>query len=185
VNRRTFLRSVAASAIVTLPAYRGSVEARASGPADVLLMRHAEEPDHGPDLNDRGRDRSKALVRLFPQRFPTPTALFAARTTKESARSAQTLEPLAATLGLPVDDRFVDTRYAELALTLLSEPKYAGAHVLICWHRETMPALAAALGVERPPAWPSSRYDRVWFIRFAGTRAKLSEESQWLLADDR
>ena len=176
---------MAATAIVTLPACRGGVEARASGPADVLLMRHAEEPDHGPDLNDRGRDRSKALVKLFPQRFPTPTVLFAARTTKESARSIQTLEPLAATLGLPVDDRFVDTRYAELALLLLSEAKYAGAHVLICWHRETTPALAAALGVERPPAWPSSRYDRVWFIRFAGTRARLSEESEWLLADDR
>ena len=126
MNRRTFLRSVAGSAIVTLPACRGGLEARASGPADVLLMRHAEEPDHGPDLNDRGRDRSKALVRLFPQRFPTPTAFFAARTTKESARSVQTLEPFAATLGLPVDDRFVDTRYSELALTLLSDRSTRG-----------------------------------------------------------
>ena len=185
MNRRTFLRSLAASAMVTLPACRGGVEARPSGPADVLLMRHGEEPNHGPDLNDRGRDRSKALVKLFPARFPTPTALFAARTSKESARSVQTIEPLAASLGLPIDDRFVDARYSELALTLLSEPKYAGAHVLICWHRETMPELAAALGVERPPKWPSSRYDRVWFIRFTGTRAKLSEESQLLLADDR
>jgi len=173
-----------ASAIATLPRWR-RVLASAAGPADVLLIRHAEEPDHGPDLNDRGRERAKALVRLFPQRFPTPTVLFAARTTKESARSLQTLEPLAASLSLPVDDRFVDTRYDELALTLLSDRKYAGGHVLICWHRETLPSLAAALGVARPPTWPSSRYDRVWFVRFTGTRAQLSEESQWLLPDDR
>ena len=185
MNRRRFLQSVAGSAIVTWPAWRHAVAAGAAGPADVLLLRHAEEPDHGPDLNDRGRERAKALARLFPQRFPTPTVLFAARTTKESARSVQTLEPLAATLGLPIDDRFVDGRYAELALTLLSERQYAGAHVLICWHRETLPALAAALGVDRPPAWPSPRYDRVWFLRFAEARAKLTEESQWLLPDDR
>ena len=148
-------------------------------------MRHAEEPEHGPSLSDRGRDRAKALARLFPERFPKPTVLFAARTTKESARSVETLEPLAASLGLRIDDRFVDPRYSELALTLLSERQYAGGHVLICWHRETMPSLAAALGVARPPAWPSSQYDRVWFIRFAGTKATLSEESERLLDGDR
>ena len=185
MNRRSFLRSAAASAIVALPACRRAVEASAAGPADVLLMRHAEEPDHGPDLNDRGRDRANALVKLFPQRFPTPNLLFASRTTKASARSVQTLEPLAAALGLSIDDRYDDARYADLALTLLGEPKYNGAHVLICWHRETMPALAAALGVGKPPAWPSSQYDHVWFIRSTGTKATLADEPERLLPDDR
>jgi broad specificity phosphatase PhoE len=180
-----FLQSLATGAIVALPSCRDVANARAAGPADVLLMRHAEEPDHGPHLNDRGVDRSKALRKLFPQRFPTPTVLVAARTTKESARSVETLEPLAAALGLPIDDRFVAERYDELALSLLSEPKYAAGHVLVCWHRETLRALAAALGAAKPPAWPSSQYDRVWFIRFVRTRATLSEESEKLLEGDR
>jgi len=185
MNRRAFLRSAAATAIVALPACRRAVEASMAGPADVLLMRHAEEPDHGPDLNDRGRDRAKALAKLFPQRFPTPTLLFAARTTKASGRSVQTLEPLAATLGLSIEDRFDNERYADLALMLRGEPKYNGTHVLICWHRETMPAFAAALGVAKPPAWPSSQYDHVWFIRYTGTKTTLDDEPERLLPDDR
>ena len=185
MNRRTFLKSAAVGAVMTLPMCRRTMEAHTAGPADVLLIRHGEEPDKGPTLNDRGRERAKALIKLFPERFPKPTALFAARTTKNSSRSVETLEPLSAALGLKIDDRFADTRYDELVLTLLSERQYAGGHVLICWHRETLPALASALGVEHPPSWPSSRYDRIWLVRLTGTRATLTEASQWLLPDDR
>jgi hypothetical protein len=174
-----------AGAAIALPAACRPLAARTVGPADVLLIRHGEEPDNGPNLNDRGRDRAKALTTLFPQRFPMPTALFAARTTKASARSMETLQPLAEALHLPVDDRFVDTRYSDLALLLLSDQRYAGGHILICWHRETMPELAAALGVARPPKWPSSQYDGIWLIRRAGTKTLLSVQSQQLLADDR
>jgi phosphohistidine phosphatase SixA len=170
---------------MTLPACRRAIEAQTAGLADVLLIRHGEERDKGPDLNERGRDRAKALARLFPRRFPAPTALFAARTTKASARSVETLEPLAASLNLKIDDRFDESRYDDLVLILLSGRQYAGGHALICWHRETLPALAAALGVERPPSWPSSRYDRIWFVRLTGTRVTLTETSQWLLPDDR
>lgn len=175
-----------AGAAIALPTVSLPVlEARTPGPATVLLIRHGEEPDNGPSLSDRGRDRAKALAKLFPERFPTPTALFSARTTKASARSMETLEPLAEALHLPVDDRFVDTRYSELALLLLTDRRYSDGHILICWHRETMPALAGALGIARPPKWPSSQYDGLWFIRHAGTKATLSLESQRLLPDDR
>ncbi len=185
MNRRRFLQSIGGGAMIALPGVFRPLEARRARPAEVLLIRHAEEPDKGPELNDRGRDRAKALVKLFPSRFPKPTVLFAARTTKESSRSMETLEPLAAALALPVDDRYLDSQYDQLALLLLSEPRYSGGHILICWHRETLPALAAALGAPNPPKWPSPQYDRIWVIRYTGTKATLSEEPQRLLKGDR
>jgi phosphohistidine phosphatase SixA len=178
-SRRVFVGSLAAVGIHALtPRRLSALSAAAAGPAEVLIIRHAEEPPHGPHLNDRGRARAAALVQLFPARFALPTALFATRPTRESVRSTETLQPLAAALHLQIDETFAETEYRQLAEAILTRSAYAGGHVLICWHHGTITNLAAALGVARAPSWPSKRYDHVWRIRDPAGHATLTDEVQ-------
>jgi hypothetical protein len=186
MDRRGFLWSlVAIGAPIALGSAQRDSGARASrGPADVILIRHAEEPESGPHLSDRGRERARALPTLFPARFPRPTVLFAMRSSRQSARSVETVQPLAASLHLPIDDQYSNARVADLAKHVLTSSDCAGAHVLICWHHDSIRELATALGVSSPPPWPSSVYDRVWFLQYAGGKPTLKEESQRLLPKD-
>jgi len=163
----------------------GSRASAAAKPREILIVRHAEEPEKGDKihLSDRGRERAAALVKLFPARFQTPQFLFAARPSVHTNRSVETLEPLAKALGLPVDKRFDDTQYAKLARTL-DEPAYAGTRVLICWQHATIPDLAKALGVPAPPKWADPRYDRIWQIKFGAGGATLADLPQGLLPKD-
>lgn len=186
MDRRRFLWSLVAigAPIALESAQRDSGTRSSRGPADVMLIRHAEEPESGPHLNDRGRERANALSKLFPSRFPRPTVLFAMRSSKQSERSVETLQPLAASLHLPINDQYSNARVADLAKHVLTSSDCAGGHVLICWHHDSIRELATALGVSSPPPWPGSVYDRVWFIQYAGGKPALKEESQRLLPKD-
>jgi hypothetical protein len=186
MHRRRFLGGLgilaAGAAVPWIGCSRTSAAAR---PREILIIRHAEEPEKGETihLNDRGRRRAEALVTLFPARFQAPQFLFAARPTVHTNRSVETLEPLAEALGLTIDQHFDDAQYVKLARTL-AEPTYNSSGVLICWQHSTIPELAQALGVPSPPKWSEQRYDRIWQIRYGATGATLGDLPQNLLAKD-
>lgn len=155
------------------------VQASSSAPGEVLLIRHGEEPKNGPDLDDRGRARANALVGLFEHPLMQPATVFAAKSSKQSARPVQTCEPLAKAIGLTIDERFDEKEFAQLATAILQGPGPAGRSVVVCWKRETMPELATALGVANPPIeWPSNQFDHIWRISYSGGKATLKDELQ-------
>ena len=115
IDRRTFLGSITALSVIAIkPQVLSAFGTAPASPAEVLIMRHGEEPLHGPHLDDAGRARAAALIKLFPARFVVPTAIFATHTSKESARPTETMAPLAAALHLQVDDTFTDAEYRRL-----------------------------------------------------------------------
>jgi hypothetical protein len=185
VSRRELLAEMGVFAAAAAASVLGRASTAASRPREVLLIRHAEEPDRGTsvDLNEQGRRRAAALVTLFPSRFTPPRFLFAARPTKHTSRSVETLEPLSRALHLPIDQSFDEEQYAHLARTLRL-PAYADAHVLVCWQHSSMPELAEALGVTAPPRWSDKRYDRIWQITYGAAGPVLTDLPQSLLADD-
>lgn len=162
-------------------------------PSIVYLIRHAEEPKpySGPYLSVKGIRRASALPSLFglpsffSGPFQTPEFLFAASNSSESHRSVETLAPLSQELGRPIEAGFDDDEFKALARRLTSGPKYQGAVLLICWHRESIPGLARALGASKhdlPAAtWAHDDYDSIWTLRFwpAGLDT-ISSESQGL-----
>ena len=181
VSRRQFLRAALAVAS------RGAAEERPGLPKQILIIRHAEKTGLKTDahLNPRGYQRAAALVRLFPATLETPEALFAARRTPSSNRPVETVTPLANALHLKIDGRFGEDQYAALAKAVLSRVAYRGKTVLVCWHHRQIPALAAALGVKRPPSpWPDQQFDRVWKIQYANGTAAFADLPQHLLAGD-
>jgi len=179
------------AAIATLSLVASSApilaQTRAATPAHIILIRHAEKPgdSENPHLSKAGVKRAQALVSYItrdPQitSLGRPVAIFATQTTKDDngQRTQETVAPLAAALRLSVQTPYHGKDYAELAKLILSTAKYAGKTVMVCWNHETIPELAAALGVNpMPPKWRGSVFDSVYVISYKNGRATLTTSS--------
>jgi hypothetical protein len=143
-------------------------------PAQVIIIRHAEKPEDGNELNLRGRERAGALVAYFESapevtEFKTPTAIYAQLPKDEtsSIRSAQTVQPLADALHLALHRTFTKTQHLQMVDEIMHKPEYAGHTVLICWEHKVIPDMAREFGVtDGPTKWSGSVYDRAWVITF-------------------
>ena len=152
-----------------------------------MLMRHGE--DMGEDsyeLSPQGKKRAEALPRLFGPRLPKPDIIIATRASKHSDRPMETVEPLAAALHLAIDNRFRDDDYQLLARALMTDSRYDGKTVLVCWHHGKIDNLAKALGVKHAPHWPDAQFDHVWMIDFKKSgKASFEDVHQQLLPGDK
>ncbi|MFD1561439.1 histidine phosphatase family protein [Paraburkholderia silviterrae] len=152
-------------------------------PKTIFIIRHAEKPgdpasdsEHeGIHLSTRGYERAAALAPYFPATFPRPHVLFAAATSKHSDRPVETITPLAQALKLDIKADIADADYATLANKILSDGKYEGKVLLICWHHGHIPALTQSLGGEPPQdPWPNLAFDRVWQLDYPSGVAPAS-----------
>ena len=159
-------------------------QSSATGPAQIILLRHAEEPadPDNPHLSPAGVERANALVSFIKtnpamSRFGPPVAVFASKATKRDngQRSQETVAPLAKALGLPVQAPYLARNYDKLPKRILGNPAYAGKTVVISWTHEDIPELASDLGVKpRPPKWKGSVYDQVYVISYQNGNATLA-----------
>ena len=151
----------------------------------IFIIRHAEKPPDGPHLSERGYERAQALADLFGSCFARPDALFAAATSPKSARPVETLEPLAARLGLTIEAGFGTEEVDRLARHVRDAPG-AGRIALISWRHDAMAPLARALGAGDPPsAWPQDVFDRVWrLLVLADGSVRFADLAQALLPGD-
>jgi len=161
-------------------------------PRQVLLMRHAEKPTDVTDtvLSEVGKKRAEALAGLFnksearPEPLPKPDFIFAAQASQKSNRSVETVTPLAKSMKLEIDSGYANADYGKLAAELLSNPKYEGKTVLICWHHGKLSEFAEQLGVESGK-WADDVFDRVWVITYEKGKGTLTKRPQRLLPGDR
>ena len=155
-----------------------------TGPATIVMIRHAEEPNDGnsPHLSKEGAARADRFVEFMTHdpamtRLGTPAAIFATETTNDGngQRTQETVAPLAKVLRLQIQTPYHAKDYGKLARRLMSDPALAGKTVVVCWTHEWLPQLAAALGVTpAPPKWKNKVYDQVYVISFRDRRALLT-----------
>jgi len=155
-----------------------------TGPATIVIIRHAEEPGDpdNPHLSKDGVARADRFVEFMTHdpamtRLGTPAAIFATETTNDGfgQRTQETVTPLAKVLHLQVQTPYHGKDYEKLARRVMSDPTLAGKTVVICWNHEWLPELAAALGVTPvPPKWKGKVYDQVYVISYRGRRALLT-----------
>jgi len=163
-------------------------------PAEVVLLRHGEKPEdpEAVHLDERGRQRAAALPGWFATNSvislkPGEVVLVASQVTRHEhgQRPYETLTPLARKLHLPVQTPFAASDHKNLARWVLTAPECEGKTVVICWVHESLPELAADLGVKSvPKPWKGHVYDRVWVIRWPKQKAKLIDLPQRLLPGD-
>jgi broad specificity phosphatase PhoE len=175
-------------------------------PEQILVVRHGEKPallggpagikENGTEdhhsLTVRGWQRAGALAPFFGTPLHPavrrPTTLFAppeAGHDGDHGRPYQTIVPLAARLGLTIDDRHCLDEEAEL----VADVRARAGVVLIAWEHKRIPRIAdAILGdhATAPRAWPDDRFDLVWvFDRDAAGGYRFSQLPQLLLGGDR
>ena len=159
----------------------------AAQPQQILIIRHAEKPDDTKDshLTARGYARAAALVQYFSGSFSTADFLYATQKSSGSNRPVETLTPLATALHMTINSSIADADYATLAQQILTDPQYAGKMLIVCWHHGTIPALARALGVDKPPtSWLDAVFDRVWRIQYSDGQVIFDNLPQRLLFGD-
>jgi hypothetical protein len=186
-NRRVFCCGVVVSFALpsgTAFAKHDSASMEMAG-VTILIVRHAEKPELGPDLAPAGSARAAAYAQYFnpfsaaPGGSFTPDMLIASKDTTKSDRPELTLKPLSVAIGLPIDTRFANHDVKALAETLRSTAH--GKHILIAWHHGHIPKLIRALGGDPAKVlpggeWPENVYD--WVV-------ELSFDNDGRLADER
>ncbi len=173
-----------------------------AAPAQVIFIRHAEKPENGSELSEKGWKRAEALVWFF-QTSPavtqrgTPFAIYAAAPKNEdsSIRSIQTVTPLANALNKKINTDFTRGQTHKIAVDIMENPAYTGKMVLVCWQHtniiEIVRELAEYSGaapdaqVSLPAAWPDQSFDRVWILDlYRGKVVSFKDIPQRLLPGD-
>lgn len=152
----------------------------------VLIVRHAEKPDVGRELNARGEQRAAAYADYFtPLKLDgqtlTPQRLIATSDSAESIRPRQTLIPLSLRLQLPIEQPCANSKVDKL-VSLLREKNQAKT-LLIAWHHGHINKLIAAFGGDGPaligvPKWPVDVYDWLIVLRFDDNGKLIESRSQ-------
>ncbi len=160
-------------------------------PAQVVMIRHAEKPESGDELNARGELRAKALVSYLSSnplinQFGPIAGLFAAKppSSHGSVRSIQTLTPYASVSGLKLNADFDKFELKKLVKKISEDSDYDRKTVLICFDHDSLTRLAEEFGVENGPRWDNDMYDRTWIISFVGGKVEMQDIAQRLLSGD-
>ena len=155
-----------------------------AAPAQIILIRHAEKPEVGAELNAQGQKRAQALVKFFKTNpavtaHGTPAAIYAAAPKNEdsSVRSIQTVTPLANALRVQINTDFTRGQANKLTRDIMENPAYDGRLVLICWQHTKLVEVALTLAEYNnsstavhnsiPLVWPDEAFDRVWILDLA------------------
>lgn len=145
-----------------------------AAPAQVVLMRHAENQSNSLELSVKGQERAAALAPYFLGsanflQFNLPKVLFAQGVEDPSSplRSLQTLLPLSYALDITTHTDFLLNQYNDLIQQIKTNQDYNGKLVIICWTHKFLADMAGALGVNpKPSPWKDDVYDRLWVITF-------------------
>jgi broad specificity phosphatase PhoE len=138
-------------AVVSVPVVRaasvaGAVSARRPAPVKLYVVRHAHagsrsnwsDDDRLRPLSKKGRRQAKTLAKVLA------SAGIKRLVSSPSIRCVETLQPLAATTGLPVDDddRLAEGSDGDAALALADELRRNGVRAaVLCSHGDVIPDL--------------------------------------------
>jgi hypothetical protein len=142
------------------------------GPVRLLVLRHAEKTGVKSDrnLSPAGSERAARLVPYVLQTFGRPDFLIAAKSSNRSRRPVETIEPLAAALGLEITSKYDDDEVDALVATLGEKGSYRGKFGVISWRHSDIPRLVATLGAPAdmfPEEWDDADYTTVIDITYS------------------
>lgn len=131
----------------------------------AIVVRHAEkfmtgdaEKDRDAPLSDSGRERAEALAATLAD------AGIDAIYSSPYQRTRGTAAPLAARLGLPVQEVSVAEKDAAARLAAQVMNEACGREALIVGHSNTVPDVLRALGVEGSRTIADHQYDNLFLV---------------------
>jgi hypothetical protein len=150
-------------------------------PKEIIIIRHADKLKQlkpGPTLSPKGEARAVKFALYYLKKFGEPDYIFASNPTLNgkgsSLRELQTVAPLAnilakrhPTVGPGILHTYHRMDESQLAHGILSDKKFDGKQILICWDHNRVGKLVTALGVKRFfDRWEKDDYDKVYVIQY-------------------
>jgi len=150
----------------------------------VVIIRHGEKPESGDNLSCRGLNRALQLPDVLYQKFGLPDhtyvpSLKCGKVT-DHTRMFQTVAPFAIKYDLTVNSEFDEKAYQKVA----DHVKQKEGTVLMVWEHSAIQSIAAALGVEDPPAWQGDDFDSIWIIDFESGTALLTFDQEGIVPSE-
>jgi hypothetical protein len=153
------------------------------GSGRAILLRHGEK-DGGNGLSYAGKMRAQCLAGRYADAGVTNLFAF---DDKPSTRPVDTMQPLAAKLGIRVDTQFKRDEIMEMGLHILSLPTHSLS--IVCWEHDRLHTVAEELGVAKKDIpddlmnFPVDSYDKQWSIYYddpsSGKSVSIVEERQY------
>ena len=149
-------------------------------PLRIIIIRHAEKPVLGDNLNCQGLNRALLLPDLLVKKFGVPTSSYVPAITSDSsftkhARMLETIMPLAVRYNLGINSRFSGRDSSGLVTDLLKK----NGNVLVIWDHKSIIPIIHAFGINDPTLkWDDGDYDSIWIITFVGNTAVLSFDKE-------
>lgn len=158
--------------------------------AQIVVIRHGEKSSDKSShvLNATGLKRAQALVELFTRPngpLPTPGCIYASKGDTVSMRPLQTVQPLAAKLGLTINTKY-DAENAESAMGK-ELAKLTGV-TLVCLEHTAIVGVCKALGTlnpKTPKSWPDANFWTAWVFTKTAKGWDFTQVPELILPGDK
>ena len=153
----------------------------APGELKVVIIRHAEKPIKGDNLNCQGLNRSLQLPAVLYSKFGIPDFTYVPsigldRNTRHS-RMFQTIIPFAVKYDLTINSKFTEKDSAGIA----SDIRAQKGLVLVIWEHRAIPSLVRALGVpDFQLVWDDNDYDSIWIVEIRKDKTSFTKTKEGL-----
>ena len=151
----------------------------AKDPLKVIIIRHAEKPLTGDNLNCQGLNRSQLIPAMIVSKFGVPAFSYVPSLSADSAtkhaRMFQTLIPLAVKYNLAINSKFAGKDSAGLVDDILR--RYG--IVLVVWDHKSILPIIHAFGIMDPQLkWYDDDFDSIWIISFENGIATMIKDKE-------
>ena len=181
MNQHIFRIFLVASAL-----FRGTAawSQTAHGDLKIVLIRHAEKPKNGDNLDCMGLNRSLQLPAVLyaafsdmPRHRHVPAMACGESSTKHCQGCSRRSSLSAVKYNLKLTSHFEEGDSTGIASDVLQKK----GTVLIVWEHKRIPSIARALGLRDDTLqWPDDDYDSIWIIRFKDGLPTLTREKEGL-----
>jgi len=151
----------------------------------VVIIRHAEKPTRGDNLNCQGLNRSMRIPGMLVAKFGVPDYTYVPAMGLDSStrhsRMFQTIIPLAVKYNLSINTKFAEKDSDGVA----SDVRNKSGTVLMVWEHRDLTPVVRAFGIrDFDLHWKDDDYDSIWIITFPDGRAKISFDKEEIAPGD-
>jgi hypothetical protein len=149
----------------------------------VIIIRHAEKPQKGDNLNCQGLNRSLQLPGIINSKFGIPDFTYvpsmAQDISTKHSRMFQTVIPLAAKYNLTINSRYAEKDSSGVVMDILKQKK---GTVLLVWEHNAIASIVRTLGIhDFNLVWDDNDYDSIWIINIHNGTAAFIKDKEGLL----
>jgi hypothetical protein len=150
-------------------------------PLTIVIIRHAEKPTVGDNLNCQGLNRSWLLPAVIVKKFGVPGFSYVPSLGSDSltkhARMFETITPLAAQYNLAINSKYTGKDSSGLTGDILKR----NGTVLVVWDHKSILPIVHALHINDPALkWADDDFDSIWIITFQNGAAVLTKDKEGL-----